>query len=207
MGGVGILALSPAPPAFQQPGESGTMDRASEMQCRMDRPRLPRLLSPKAWHAAPADAPVTVTATTRFDANPARVFAFHADARNLPRLLPGPVRLLQASTPSRPGDLQIVRLGVPPCSLEWHARIEEVVPPERLTDVQERGPFRTWRHTHLVEPAAGGAALRDTVQFRLLPGRLGRLLDGMVVATALWLLFAERHRRTRRILGRRRAGR
>jgi ligand-binding SRPBCC domain-containing protein len=178
------------------------MDRASEMQQAIGCPRLPRLPSIPARGAEAADAAVTVTATTRLNVGPTQVFAFHADARNLPRLMLGPVRLLRAPVPSRPGDLQIIRLGVPPLSLEWHARIEEVVPPIRLTDVQERGPFRRWRHAHLVVPAAGGAVLMDVVRFRLLPGRWGRLLDRTLVATALRLLFAERHRRTRRILER-----
>ena len=178
------------------------MDRANEVKRPAGRPRLPRSLSLRTRHAIPAEGPVTVTATTRLNADPERVFTFHADARNLPRLMLGPVRLLRAPVPSRPGDLQIIRLGLPPFSLEWHARIEDIVPPARLTDVQERGPFRHWRHTHLVVPAAGGAALVDTVQFRLLPGRWGRLLDRTLVAAALRLLFAERHRRTRRILAR-----
>jgi ligand-binding SRPBCC domain-containing protein len=153
--------------------------------------------------ATGANESVTVSATTRLMAGPDRVFAFHADARNLPRLMLGPVRVLSAPTPSRAGDRQIIRLGLPPLAVEWHARIEEVAPPVRIVDVQERGPFKQWRHTHLIVPAGEASVLVDTVEFRLFPGRLGRLLDRTFTATALRLVFTERHRRTRRILERR----
>lgn len=145
---------------------------------------------------------VVVTSAARFAAPPEQVFAFHADVRNLPRLTPGPARILSAPVPTRGGDLQVIELGVPPFALQWHARVTRFEPPHTLADEQARGPFRHWRHIHAVVPVRGGSLLVDTVEFALLPGRLGRLLDRLVVGAVLRLLFVERHRRTRRLLQR-----
>ena len=122
---------------------------------------------------------------------------------NLPRLTPGPARIVSAPSPSAGGDLQVIELGRRPLALRWHARITRFAPPSIVTDEQERGPFRLWRHTHAVVPVGRGALLMDTVQFALFGGRAGRALDAMLVTPLLRLLFAERHRRTRRFLERR----
>src|SRR5215216_2111387 len=151
---------------------------------------------PASWRDGVDRHVATMTAVTWLEASPEAVFAFHADARNLSRLLPGPARLVRAPVPTRAGDRQIIRLGVRPFALEWHARITGFSAPTTLTDVQERGPFHLWRHTHKVLPARGGAMLVDYVEFRLLPGRLGRLADRLLMAPMLPLLFIERHRRT-----------
>ncbi len=150
-------------------------------------------------------SPGTTTFRTRrrIDATPEQVFAFHADVRNLPRLTPGPARVISAPVPSACGDLQVLELGRWPLALRWHARITRFESPRLMTDEQERGPFRVWRHTHTVIPDRHGALLTDTVQFSLLGGRVGRALDVMLVMPLLRLLFAERHRRTRRLLERR----
>jgi ligand-binding SRPBCC domain-containing protein len=147
-----------------------------------------------------AGHPVRVTRSVRLNASPRRVFEFHADVRNLPRLTPGPARIVRASIPSRVGDVQVIEIGVRPFAARWRARIVRFDPPRVVVDVQAQGPFRYWRHTHTVRPEGAGARLVDRVEFRLLPGRLGRLVDTLVVAPALKLLFVERHRRTRRYL-------
>ena len=141
-----------------------------------------------------------VTSSVLIAARPADVFRFHADARNLPRVTPGPVRVRSAARTSERGDLQVIELGRPPLMLRWHARIVYVEPPRQIIDVQEQGPFRLWQHTHTVEAVAGGARLEDMVEFRLTPGPAGRAVDALVVAPLLRVLFAVRQRRTRRLL-------
>lgn len=143
--------------------------------------------------------PVVVMAAMRLRAPAELVFAFHADVRNLPRLTPGPARIVSASVPTRQGDVQVIEFGRAPLSVRWQARIERYQPPVLVVDVQERGPFRFWRHTHLVRANGRGSVLIDRVEFRLVPGRLGRLIDALLVAPALRTLFALRHARTRRI--------
>lgn len=141
-------------------------------------------------------------ASLRLAASPERVFAFHADVRNLPLLMPAPTRILAAPTPTSAGDRQLMEFRLGPIRQRWLARIQHFEPPRRMVDEQLQGPFRFWRHTHSVLPSAGGALLRDVVRFRFMPGPVGHALDMIVVAPVIRLLFAERHRRTRRIFAR-----
>ena len=180
-GGVGGMALSPVSPVATLEGVGG-MALSPAPSIRLSR------------------ATVTVRSSALFAVPPDRLFAFHADVRNLPRLTPGPARIVQASAPTRANDLQVIEIGAGPLRRRWDARIARFDPPRTVVDVQERGPFQVWRHTHAVRPRGNRTLLVDTVEFRLLPGAAGRVIDALLVAPLLRLLFAERHRRTRRIL-------
>jgi ligand-binding SRPBCC domain-containing protein len=196
-GGAGDMALSPASPELHADAEGDAPSMGSGDARRRRR----------SADQGRAGGAVTVVSRVRLGADPDAVFAFHADVRNLPRLTPGPMRVVQAAVPTREGDVQVIEIGAGPWRRRWHARVERFEPPALIVDRQERGPFRLWRHAHAVRPVAGGALLVDAVQFRFLPGATGRLLDALVVAPALRLLFAVRHRRTRRSLERGRSGR
>jgi ligand-binding SRPBCC domain-containing protein len=124
---------------------------------------------------------------------PAAVFPFFADARNLeaitPPLLrfrvvtPGPIEM-RAGTEIRYG----LRLhGVP---VRWLTSIEAWEPPHRFVDVQVRGPYALWHHTHEFEPAGEGATLmRDTVRYAIGFGPLGELAARAFVRRDLAAIF------------------
>lgn len=69
-----------------------------------------------------------------------------------------------------------------------------------MEDVQERGPFRKWRHQHRVHGEGDGARLTDVVSFRMLPTPVGEFLEYWLVRPMLIGMFAYRHRRTRALL-------
>lgn len=143
--------------------------------------------------------PTRLTVALRLRASAEAVVAFHSDIRNLPRITPGRARILRATVPSRPGDLQIIELGVWPLTMRLHARILDVTA-SRIVDVLEGGPFAFFRQSRRIVPVPTGAILIDTVEFRFREGRLGTLFDVIAVRPVLHLLFAERHRRTRALL-------
>jgi uncharacterized protein len=79
-----------------------------------------------------------------------------------------------------------------------------VEPERRIVDVAERSPFALWRHEHLFrELGPARTLMTDRVTYRLPAGRLGLLMDRLVVRGQLERAFAERHRRTRDLLERR----
>ena len=135
--------------------------------------------------------------------SPEDVFAFHADVRNLPRLMPPPgARVVRAAVPTVAGDVQEIALGPRRLGVRWQARIEVFDPPRLVVDEQVRGPFRRFRHHHAVLPHDAGTLLVDVVDFRFFPGAIGAALDQLVVKPVLRALFAYRHKRTRALLGR-----
>jgi ligand-binding SRPBCC domain-containing protein len=124
---------------------------------------------------------------------PDTVFEFFADAHNLEAITP-PWLGFRVVTPRpidmRPGALIEYRLRLHGVPLRWHTRIAVWDPPNRFVDVQVRGPYRLWHHTHDFEPAGdGGTVMRDTVRYALPLGSLGALAHRLLVRDNLAAIF------------------
>jgi ligand-binding SRPBCC domain-containing protein len=110
------------------------------------------------------------------------VFAFFSDANNLeaitPRqlnfqiLTPGLIRMAAGARI----DYQLKLYGIP---LKWATLIESWTPPHEFVDVQLRGPYRVWRHTHRFASEGAGTRIVDDVDYELPLGLLGRLVDAL----------------------------
>ena len=139
---------------------------------------------------------------TRLGASPEALFEFHMDTENLAAISPPwpPFRVISEPKPAEPGDLQVFRLGAGPFATTWEARVTRVVPGRLLEDLQEAGPFRSWRHQHQFLPDGDGAVLADVVEFRMFPTVVGEFLEYFLVRPAIVGMFAWRHRRTRKLL-------
>ena len=134
----------------------------------------------------------------RLDAPPEAVFPFFADARNLEAITPPLLRFrLLTPEPIAMGVgtfLQYaLRLhGVP---VRWDTIIQEWAPPRRFVDVQVRGPYRLWHHTHELLPVDGGTLMRDTIRYSVGFGVLGEVARRVVVRRDLEAIFAFRAER------------
>ena len=133
-------------------------------------------------------------------ATPERVFAFHERPDALRLLTPPwePTRVLRAAPDLRVGSLAVVEtrlLGL--VRLRWVARHTAYDPPRMFEDVQDEGPFKSWRHRHTVEPHEKGALLRDEVEYEPPLGSLGRLAAPLLIEPRLRRLFDYRHEVTR----------
>ncbi len=131
-------------------------------------------------------------------ASPERVFAFHERPDAFALLTPwgSGARVVRPAASLRPGERALLVLGRGPLGVEWEAVHEVYEPPTCFVESQVRGPFRSWRHRHVVLPAVDGARLRDELEYALPGGRLAPLLD-LAVRPFLRRLFAYRHRVTR----------
>ncbi len=49
----------------------------------------------------------------------------------------------------------------------WKSRIIRYHPPVSFTDIQLKGPYRSWEHLHVFEEAEGGTIMKDTVTYTL----------------------------------------
>ena len=125
-----------------------------------------------------------------------RVFAPFADAGNLERLTPPWLRF-RIFTPlpieMRAGAAIEYGLRLHGMPIRWRTVIETWEPPHRFTDVQERGPFALWHHTHSFEPVDGGTLVRDSVRYRVGFWPLGELAHGLLVGRDLERIFDYRH--------------
>lgn len=131
---------------------------------------------------------------------PAReVFAWHARPGAFQRLTPPweRVEVVEDSGGIGDGARKVIRMGRPPFTLRWVAEHRDYVDGEQFRDVQRRGPFARWTHTHRVEPAGDdGAWLEDRIEYALPLGGLGALAGGGFTRRRLQRMFAYRHRVT-----------
>ena len=135
---------------------------------------------------------------SHIDASPERVFAFHERPDAFRLLTPwwSGARVVYPAASLYPGERALLVLGRGPLSVEWEAVHEVYEPPKSFVEAQVRGPFRRWRHRHLVLPEGAGARLRDELEYELPGGMLAPLLD-LVLRPFLGRLFAYRHAITR----------
>ena len=133
-------------------------------------------------------------------AAPERVFAFHELPDAMARLMPPweSARIIESAPNLLPGARAIIEtriLGLIPT--RWVARHTLYDPPRMFEDVQDEGPFRSWRHRHIIEPHTAGATLRDEIEYEPPLGPIGRLAAPLVIIPRLKRLFDYRHRVTR----------
>ena len=131
------------------------------------------------------------------------VFAFFAEPRNLEAITPPWLRFRAVHisvSPLREGAELTYRLRIHGWPMTWKSRIEEWRPNERFVDVQLRGPYGKWHHTHEFADHDHGTLVRDRVCYRLPLGWLGDRIAGRYVASDLRRIFAYRAARTQELL-------
>lgn len=122
----------------------------------------------------------------------AEVFRFFEDAGNLERITP-PFLRFRIVTPRpiemREGALIDYKLSLFGLPFGWRTRIEVYEPGVRFVDMQLRGPYKLWRHTHTFEDAPGGTRMTDRVDYEIPLGHLGRAARAMFVRRTLDRIF------------------
>jgi ligand-binding SRPBCC domain-containing protein len=127
------------------------------------------------------------------------VFPFFAEARNLETLTPPWLRfevLTPAPIVMRLGALIDYRIRVHGIPLRWRTEIHEWQPPHRFVDVQLRGPYTLWHHTHTFEERDGGTLCLDCVRYR---PRGGALVNWLFVRRDVERIFQYRQQRMREL--------
>jgi ligand-binding SRPBCC domain-containing protein len=134
---------------------------------------------------------------TRFPVSAEQLFAWHAEPEALERLTPPweNARVVRRTGTIRDIGARVeiaVRIG--PFTRRWiseHTAYEEG---RMFRDIQIKGPFALWEHTHIFEPDGTSACyLEDRVEYALPLGALGRIFAGRYVRRKLDRLFTYRH--------------
>ena len=135
------------------------------------------------------------------------VFEFFSRPENLGRITPPDMKFEMRSRDlgMRTGLRLEYRLRpVPGIPAGWVSRITRYSPPDVFIDVQERGPYARWEHTHLFEDAeregVKGTQIIDHVVYEMPFGPLGELIHALVVRRRLEGIFAFRKKVIDRLL-------
>jgi ligand-binding SRPBCC domain-containing protein len=146
-----------------------------------------------------------------------RVFAFFADPLNLPLLLPAwqdaRIDSLELQVPGgrshaagRGSRILLSFRPVPlsPIRLRWLALIDDYTADHHFCDLQVTGPFRYWRHCHLVNPEmhgeVAGTRVTDVVDYQWPGGSASSAIDLLGGRLQIRQLFHYRQRRLLRLL-------
>lgn len=131
------------------------------------------------------------------------VFDFFAAAVNLQRITPPELRfriLDPVMDDIHEGTLIDYRLGLFGIPLRWRTVIARWDPPHSFTDIQLRGPYRKWEHTHTFAESEGGTMITDHVLYQLPLFPFGEAAAPLV-GLQLRRIFGYRERRLRELLG------
>ena len=134
-------------------------------------------------------------------AAPEKVFAFHALPDAIERLIPPweNARIVQKADISKIGSQAIIEqkiFGIFPS--RWIAEHTRYEPPKMFEDVQISGPFKSWRHGHIIIPHEKSAILRDEIEYEPPFWFFGKSAAPFLIVPKLEKMFAYRHEVTRK---------
>lgn len=78
--------------------------------------------------------------------------------------------------------------------LKWKTRISQVDKNKSFTDFQEKGPYKLWNHHHEFIPNQNGVLMKDTVDYELPLGFLGKIAHTIIVKDKLNKIFDYRYK-------------
>src|SRR5579863_339741 len=154
-----------------------------------------------------------------------KVFAFFSNPENLSRIMPpaSATRLTgierRPAPPCPTGSLGSSAAGVGtrivtsfrpvpwlPLRATWVSRIVEFEWNHHFADIQEKGPFRSWRHRHrfAAESRDGiaGTTVRDEIEYDAGFGFLGTIPDALFIRRGIAATVAARQRALPQLLER-----
>lgn len=133
-------------------------------------------------------------------ASPERVFSFHELPDAIERLIPPweNAVIIQKADISKVGSQAIIEqkiFGIVPS--RWVAEHTAYDPPRMFEDIQMSGPFKSWRHQHIVKPHPDGALLRDEIDLEPPLSIFGKLAAPLLIIPRIEKMFEYRHQVTR----------
>ncbi len=114
---------------------------------------------------------------SHFPCTPEQLYDWHNRQGALARLLPPweKIAIVNKDHGIAPGTEVKLTIAKGPFGLfviPFHARHITAEPGRKFQDIQLRGPFSLWRHTHIFEESEHGCQLRDEVQYALPANRI-----------------------------------
>lgn len=123
------------------------------------------------------------------------LFRWHEGEGALKRLIPPweNVSLVQRDPSLEAGSKVHLKNKIGPLSLSWIAKHTKYDPPNLFEDIQEIGPFKYWKHTHLFETIdKDTSSLTDSIEYQ--PPLFARPFN-KIIRSKIEQMFRFRHQR------------
>jgi uncharacterized protein len=110
---------------------------------------------------------------SHFPCSADELYAWHSRPGALERLIPPWEKTMVVSKAGgiAPGGRVEMRMHVGPVPYRWQALHIDDNPGIMFRDIQQKGPFSSWSHSHLFTDSGSGSLLEDRIEFRL-PGHV-----------------------------------
>jgi hypothetical protein len=125
------------------------------------------------------------------------VFSFFSKPENLVLITPKKLAFnILTPTPisMRDGALVDYTINLRGLRVRWTTIIAHYDPPHSFVDVQLRGPYAYWHHTHSFTEVKGGTLMTDEVRYALPFGPIGAIAHDLWVRRELMKIFEYRRR-------------
>ncbi len=120
------------------------------------------------------------------------VFAFFQQPENLARITPASMDF-RVLTPSpiimKENALLDYSIRLSLFRLRWTTMITSYQPPISFVDIQLRGPYSFWHHTHSFKETDDGTLMTDEVRYSIPFGFLGNILHALYIKKELQHIF------------------
>jgi ligand-binding SRPBCC domain-containing protein len=127
-----------------------------------------------------------------------RVFDFFSEAANLNQITPPWLHfkiLTKDSIRMEKGTHIDYFLRLHAIPLIWKTQIIEWDPPYHFVDLQLKGPYKYWRHSHRFETKRNGTVMQDSVDYIVPGGFLSPLFHSLFVKKDLDRIFDYREKK------------
>lgn len=134
------------------------------------------------------DSSTLFSYNSHFSCSVADLYKWHARNGALERLIPPweKTRVVERTGGIRPGGRVKMLMHAGPIPYQWVAHHIENIPGKMFRDIQYKGPFSKWSHSHIFTENGSGSCLEDRIEYALpghayLPGiikkRVGKVLQ------------------------------
>jgi len=139
--------------------------------------------------------PITVDEAWEFLSNPANLKIITPDYMSF-NIIGGVDRPMYAG--------QIIQYIVTPVlgiKTKWVTEITHVIDKNYFVDEQRYGPYALWHHKHFIKPINGGVEMEDIIDYKIPFGKLGQLIQPLLVEPKLKEIFEYRKEKLEQLFG------
>lgn len=124
-------------------------------------------------------------------------WAFFSSPKNLSKITPEYMnfKILSGFEEGTTREGMIIKYKVHPVMgipLTWVTKITNVSAPHEFTDMQLKGPYKEWVHTHRFREIEGGVEMTDELVYQLPFGPIGLIAHALFVRKQVESIFAYR---------------
>ncbi len=80
-------------------------------------------------------------------------------------------------------------------TVRWQTEIIKVQKNNYFTDIQLKGPYKTWEHTHTFSEVPGGVLMYDVVKYKLPLGFIGNAMNSILIKRKINSIFDYRKKK------------